>query len=328
VRLRDIAVDGTKVQAFASQHRAMTDARMVEREAERVTEVEQYLKDVEAADAADDADQGPKQRGWTAPPELAQAQKRLATIRAAKARWEAAARERAAAKQAEQEAAAETAGKPAPPAPDEPPVPDPQAQSNFTDPESRIMRNHDKAFIQGSNAQIAVDAETPIIWAADVTNQAADNPHLLSVVDPGIANTGKRPVGVLADAGYWSENNRQGLQERHIEGIIPPEKRRHRAWRTVQAPRGRIPQHLSPKDRMRRYWHTKAGRRRYRRRPVSVEPVIGYLKTTQRCRQFLTRGLEAVRADWRLHCAVAHWAKILRTGRWQRPTGGWKARWV
>lgn len=328
VRLRDIAIDGTKVQAFASKHRAMTYARMVEREAELVTEVEQYLKDVEAADAADDADQGPKQRGWTAPPELAQAQKRLATIRAAKARLEAAARERAAAKQAEREAAAEAAGKPAPSAPDEPPVPDPQAQSNFTDPESRIMRNHDKAFIQGYNAQIAVDAETQIILAADVTNQAADNPHLLSVVDQVIANTGKRPVGVLADAGYWSENNRQGLQERHIEGIIPPEKLRHRAWRTAQAPRGRIPQHLSPKDRMRRYLHTKAGRRRYRRRQVSVEPVIGYLKTTQRCRQFLTRGLEAVRADWRFHCAVANLAKIIRTGRWQRPAGGWKARCV
>jgi hypothetical protein len=315
VRLRDIAVEGTKVQAFASPHRAMTDARMVEREAELVTEVEPYLKDVEAADAADDADQGPKQRGGTAPPALAQAQKRLATIRAA-------------AKQAAREAAAEAAGKPAPPAPDKLPVPDPPAQSNFTDPESRIMRHHDKAFIQGYNAPIAVDAEPQIILAADVTNPAADNPPLLSVVDQVIANTGKRPVGVLADAGYWSENNRPGRPERHIEGIIPPEKLRHRAWRTVQAPRGRIPQHLSPKDRMRRYLHTKAGRRRYRRRQVSVEPVIGYLKTTQRCRQFLTRGLEAVRADWRLHCAVANLAKILRTGRWQRPAGGWKARWV
>ena len=314
VKLRDVAVDGTKVQAAASKHRAMSYARMTDREAELATEVEQYLADVESADAVDDAAHGADDRGWTAPRNLADTQKRLETIRAAKARLEAEARERAAAKQAEREAAADAAGKPAPKPPDDPTRPDPKAQSNFTDPESRIMRNSDKAFIQGYNAQIAVDADTQIILAADVTNQAADSPHLLPMVDQVVENTGRRPVGVLADAGYWSETNRYGLQEREMEALIPPEKLRHREWRDARAPRGRIPRGLSPKDRMRRCLRTKAGRRRYRRRQVSVEPVIGYLKTTHRCRQFLIRGLAAVRDDWRFHCAVANLAKIVRNG--------------
>lgn len=324
VRERDVAVDGTKVRAAASKHRAMSYARMTEREETLAAEVDQYLAEVEAADAADDAEHGENDRGWTAPPDLADAQKRLATIRAAKARVEAEARERAEAKQAERKAAAAAAGKPAPEPPKDPPTPDPKAQSNFTDPESRIMRNSDKAFIQGYNAQIAVDADTQIILAADVTNQAADSPHLLPMVDQVVANTSRRPIGVLADAGYWSESNRQGLQSRAMESLIPPEKLRHREWRTARAPRGRIPRNLSPRDRMRRYLRTQVGRRRYRRRQVSVEPVIGYLKTTQHCRQFLTRGLAAVRADWRFHCAVANLAKILRNAgghKSARPSG-------
>lgn len=329
VRLRDVAVDGTKVQAAASKHRAMSYARMQEREAELADEVQRYLDAVEAADTADDAEHGANDRGWTVPPGLADAQKRLATIRAAKARLEAEARERAEAKQAAREAAADAAGKPRPEPPAEAPTPDPKAQSNFTDPDSRIMRNSDKAFIQGYNAQIAVDAETQVIGAADVTNQAADSPHLLPMVDQVVANTGRRPQGVLADAGYWSEDNRHGVTERTMEAIIPPEKLRHREWRTAQAPRGRIPRHLSPKDRMRRYLRTKAGRRRYRRRQTSVEPMIGYLKTTQRCRQFLVRGVEATRSDWRFHCAVANLAKILRSrGQWKLPHRGWRVQFI
>ena len=235
VRLRDVAVDGTKVQAAASKHRAMSYARMQEREAELAQEVQRYLDAVEAADTADDAEHGPNDRGWTVPPGLADAQKRLATIRAAKARLEAEARDRAEAKQAEREAAADAAGKPRPEPPADSPTPDPKAQSNFTDPDSRIMRNGDKAFIQGYNAQIAVDAETQVIVAADVTNQAADSPHLLPMVDQVVANTGRRPQGVLADAGYWSEDNRHGVTERTMEAIVPPEKLRHREWRTAQA---------------------------------------------------------------------------------------------
>lgn len=176
VPLRAVAVDGTKIQAAASKHRAMSYAHLVEREQALADEVAGYLRDVEAADQAGDAAHGPQGRGWTTPAGLADAPQRLATIRAAKARLEAEAEARATATRQEHAAKAAATGKPAPPPPDAPAVPDAQAQTHFTDPESRIMRHSDKAFIQGYNAQLAVDADTPIIVAADVTAQAADSP--------------------------------------------------------------------------------------------------------------------------------------------------------
>lgn len=134
------------------------------------------------------------------------------------------------------------------------------------------------------------------------------------------AHLGRAPQGVLADAGTCSDAHLEALETRGIDALIPPEKVRHRAWRTTRAPRGRIPRHLSRKDRMRRKLQTQAGRRRYRRRMTSAEPVFGFLKAVHRCRQFLLRGLARVRAEWRFHCAVHHWQKILRygTGRWRR----------
>lgn len=312
VRAHDVAVDGTKIQANASKHRAMSYQRMEQEEDRLQQEIAAYLQALEDADRGEDAELGPEQDGWTVPDALAEAQKRRATIRAAKARLEAEARARAEAKQAERTATAEAKGKPAPPPPADPPRPDPKAQSNFTDPDSRIMRNSDKAFVQAYNAQAAVDAETQIILAADVTNQAADNPHLLSVVDRVRAHLGRPPAGILADAGYWSEKNLTGLAQRGIAAFIPPEKLRHRDWKTRRPPRGRLPRNLSLKDRMRRVLQTKAGRRRYRRRQISVEPVFGYLKSVLGCRQFLLRSLEKVRQEWRFHCAVANLSKILR----------------
>jgi len=326
VKLKDVAIDGTKVKASASKHRAMSYDHLQAREAEIEAEIQGYWDQVEAHDQADDATHGTDQDGWSAPPALRDAQSRLATLRAAKARLETQAQERAAAAQAEKAAQAEAAGQPAPP-PAEPATPDPKAQTNFTDPDSRIMRNSDKAFIQGYNAQVAVDADTQIIVAATVTNQAADSPHLLPVLDQVRETTGRTPRGVLADAGYWSEKNLDGCAERQVSAAIPPEKLKHRLWRTVTAPRGRIPKTLSRKDRMRRYLRTKAGRRRYRRRQCSVEPVIGYLKTVHGCRQFLLRGLAQVEAEWRFHCAVANLARILRrAGRLTTP--GYRGRWA
>lgn len=271
VRLKDVAIDGTKVKASASKHRAMSDAHLQEREPELVAEIHGYLDHLEAQDQAEDA-----------------------------------------AAQAEKTAQAEAAGKPAPPPPEGPAVPKPKAQTNFTDPDSRIMRNSDQAFIQGYTAQVAVDADSQIIVAATVTNQAADSPHLLPVLDQVRTNTGRMPRGVLADAGYGSEHNLDGCAARQVPAAIPPEKLTHRVWRTAPSPRGRIPQHLSRKDRMRRYLRTKGGHRRYRRRQCSVEPAIGYLKTVQGCRQFLLRSLAKVEPEWRFHCAVANLARVLR----------------
>ena len=312
--MKDVAIDGTKVKAAASKHRAMSYAPLQARETELQAEIHGYLDQLEAHDQAEDAAHGAAAAGGTAPPALADAERRRATIHAAKARLEAQAPERAAAAHAEKVAKAEAAGKPAPPPPDAPAVPDPKAQTHVTDPDSRIMRNSDKAFVQAYNAQGAVDADSQIIVAATVTNQAADSPHLLGVLDQVQANTGRRPRGVLADAGYWSAQNLDGCAGRQVPAAIPPEKLTHRAWRAATPPRGRIPKHLSRKDRMRRYLRTKAGRRRYRRRQCSVEPAIGYLKTVQGCRQFLLRSLAKVEPAWRFHCAVANLARILRRG--------------
>jgi transposase len=321
VKGREVAIDGTKIQANASKHRAMSYGRMAE-ELERLEqEITEYLRTLEATDQAEDAAHGRTADGRSVPEALADAERRRATIQAAKARLEAEAQARAEAAHAERVARAEAAGKPAPPPPDEPPQPDPKAQSNFTDPDSRIMRNADKAFIQGYNAQVAVDVETQIILAADCTNQAADSPHLLPLLDHVTTHLGRAPQGVLADAGYCSDAHLEALETRGIDALIPPEKVRHRAWRSMRAPRGRIPRHLSRKDRMRRKLQTQAGRQRYRRRMTSVEPVFGILKGVHRCRQFLLRGLAQVRAEWRFHCAVHNLQKILRygTGRWRRP---------
>jgi transposase len=235
-------------------------------------------------------------------------------------RLDAAAAAEPAARHAVKVQAAADAGRPAPPAPATPAVPAPQAQTNFTDPDSRIMRNSEKAFIQGYNAQVAVDADTQIIVGAQVTNPAADAPHRVGRAAQVTPRVGRAPAGVLVDAGYWSEGTLAALADQHIPAAIPPEKIRHRAWRATTPPRGRIPKDLSRKDRRRRYLRTKAGRQRYRRRQISVEPVIGYLKTVQGYRQTLRRGRAGGHHDGRFACAVANLAKILRVG--ARPGSG------
>lgn len=179
VKGREVVIDGTKVQANASKHRAMSDGRMAEELDRLEQEITDYLRTVEATDQAEDAAHGQPADGRRVPEALAEAERRRATIQAAKARLE-----------AEVQARAEAAGKPTPPPPEEPPQPDPKAQSHCTDPDSHIMRNADKAFIPGDNAQIAVDVETQIILAADCTHQAADAPHLLPLLDQVTANLG------------------------------------------------------------------------------------------------------------------------------------------
>jgi hypothetical protein len=212
VKGREVAIEGTTIQANASKHRAMSYGRMAE-ELERLEqEITEYLRTLEATDQAEDAAHGRTADGRRVPEALADAEHHRATIQAAKARLEAEAQARAA-----------TAGKPAPPPPDELPQPDPTAQSNFTDPDSRIVRNADKACIQGYNAQVAVDVETPIIGAADCTTQAADSPHLLLLLDHVTTPLGRAPQGVLADAGSCSDAHLEALETRGSDAVIPPQ---------------------------------------------------------------------------------------------------------
>ncbi len=241
VRVKDVAIDGTKVKTSASKHRALRDAHLQARETALQAEIQGYLDQLEAHDQADDAVHGADQDGWSAPPGLADAQHRLAPIRGESPAGGPSPGAGGRGPRGEG-GEARGGGKTSPATPRRARDPDPKAQTNFTDPDSRIMRNSEKAFIPGYNAHVAVDADSPIILAATVTNQGADSPHLLAVLDEVAPNTGRKPRGVLADAGYWSEHNLDGCAERQVPAAIPPEKVRHRAWRTATAPRSRIPQ--------------------------------------------------------------------------------------
>ena len=306
VQLKQVAVDGTKVKANASKHSSMSYGRMQEEEKRLEAESEQYLKEAETVDAEEDAAFGDR-RGDELPPELADRQKRLEAIRRAKAELEEEAR-----RKAEEQRVKEPANRRD--KDDPPPKPKAKAQRNFADPDSRIMRNAEKAFIQGYNAQLVVDVKSQIILASDLTNQAADVGHLVPLIDQVEVNTGQAPKQVLADAGYYSDANRAALEQRGIDALIPPYKVKHTVWREARYPRGRIPRNLSAKDRMWRKVMSKRGRETYKLRHTSVEPVIGQIKWARNLLQFTVRGLAKVRSLWRFDCAVHNLLKLYRLG--------------
>jgi len=312
VKLNQVAIDGTKIKANASKHSAMSYAYMKKEEERLRKEIENLLKDAERIDREEDRKYG-NRRGDELPEELSTREKRLEAIKKAKAEIEAEARERAEQEQAERQAKAETNGKKYKRRKDankaEPKM---KAQRNFTDSDSRIMRNSDKAFIQGYNAQASVDAETQIIVAADVCTKSNDVEQLTDQVNQVIDNTGFRPVEVSADAGYYSEDNLTFLEQQGVEAFIPPDKIKHSEWRTQKALRGRIPKDATRKYLMRRKLRTKHGRERYRLRQTSVEPVFGFIKEQLGLRQFLLRGIDKVRSSWRFICAIHNLLKIFR----------------
>ena len=294
VKLGQVAVDGTKIKANASKHKAMSYRRMQEAEAGLAAEVAELLRRADAADRDEDARYGPDRRGDELPTELARRESRLAKIREAKAALEAEARTRA---QAE--------GK----QPDEARPPD-KAQRNFTDPESKIQKTSD-GFIQGYNAQVAVDATAQVIVAQHVTAASPDVEQLQPAVEAVIRGLHRRPRVVLADAGYWSESNVVALQDRGIEPFIAPGRRQHSAPRPVAA-RGRPPTGLTVKQRMARLLATVRGHAHYARRKVIVEPPIGQIKHARGFRQFLRRGLRAVGEEWALICTSHNLLKLYR----------------
>lgn len=305
VHLKQVAVDGTKVKANASKHSAMSYARMKEEEQRLQAEIERYLHEVEAVDREEDEAFGDR-RGDELPAELADRQKRLEAIRRAKAELEEEARQRAQEEESKRPAVRRRRKASV--------QPKAKAQRNFTDPDSRIMLSSDKAYIQGYNAQLAVDVSSQIIVASDLTNQARDVGHLMPLIEQVEANTGQRPDQLLADAGYYSERNGEALELRGIEAFIPPYKVKHSVWRDAPYPKGRIPRNLSTRDRMWRKVLSKRGRETYKLRHTSVEPVIGQIKWARNLTQFTLRGLAKVRSLWRFDCAVHNLLKLYRAG--------------
>lgn len=323
VTLGHIALDGTKVKANASKHKAMSYGRMVTDEARLQAEVTALLTEAEAADARDDVAYGPTRRGDELPAELARREQRLHTIRAAKAVLEQEAQAEAALKRA-----AQGTGVPDRPRRGRPPQPPrsephPKAQRNFTDPESRIMpaSNAKGSVVQGYNCQAAVDARTQIIVAADVTDEANDKQQAQPMLTQAVANTGQVPRIASMDTGYFSEVNVTALTALGCLPLVPPDRQLHSQARPA-APRGRPPMSLSVADRMRRTLRTHRGRRLYARRKAIVEPVFGQIKQGRGYRQFLLRGLRQVRGEWALICTTHNMLKLWSALRHRRRCPG------
>jgi transposase len=303
-KLGRVAIDGTKVKANASRHKAMSYGRMADREAALRAEVERILAEAEAVDAAEDARYGDA-RGDELPAELRRRETRLARIREAKAALEAEARERTG---------------------DPDAVPEPRAQRNFTDPDSRIMHSKPDGWIYGYNAQIAVDAGHQVIVATSLSADTTDGGALPALVDAIETNTGRRPRKVLADAAYASDANLAHLAARGIDDYVATKRDRHSAPPPV-APRGRIPAGLGRRERMARKLTTKRGRAEYRRRKAIVEPVFGQTKEARGFRRFRLRGRLKVTAEWHLVCAVHNLGKLFRSGRDGQILGPIRASW-
>jgi hypothetical protein len=313
-RVGTIALDGTKIKANASRHKAMSYDRMKEEEKRLTEEIARLMAEAEATDAAEDETHGRDRRGDELPDEMKRRTDRLAKIREAKALLEERARN-----EAEEEAARrEAEGKQPPSKPPVEAVPEPKEQINFTDPQSRIMKTSNKGWDQCGNAQ-AVANEDQIILAADVTEQTNDKRQVVPMVDQTLENLKgagvEQPVeAAVMDSGYYSEANTRALEEREIDPHIATERLKHNQ-EIPPAPRGRIPKDYTAQQRMARKLRTVKGRATYAKRKGIIEPIFGQLKQVLGFRQFSMRGLAAMRGEWRLMCAVHNLLKLWRHGR-------------
>ena len=295
-RVGRVALDGSKVKANASKHKAMSYDRMREKQRQLRDEVKQLLAQAEATDAAEDAEYGADRRGDELPAELQRRESRLKRIREAKRVLEARAKDAAAA-----------AGHPSDAA-----KPDPKAQYNFTDPESRIMKGPD-GFVQAYNVQVAVDEQQLIVGQA-VTQETNDKQQLIPMITIIEEQSGITPPQLLADAGYCSDANLAAIADTPIDAYISTRKQKHgeRPGRPGPCPRGPLPKTATRVDRMSRKLHTKAGAAVYAARKAIVEPVIGQIKQARGFRQFLLRGLEKVQGEWSLVCTTHNILKLYR----------------
>ena len=336
VKLGHVAIDGTKVQANASKHKAMSYDRMEEKEKQLKAEVEKLLAQAAETDAAEDALYGKGNRGDELTGELARRESRLKKIAEAKAALEQEARERAeAAKKVAEDKLEERRKKeaargkkfggrpPQIPNPDQA-RPEAQAQRNFTDPESRIMPDgaHKGAFMQAYNAQIAVDSAAQIIVAAELTQESNDKQQLAPMLERVEQNLGAKPEAVSADAGYCSEAQ---LTDKRVEGIelyVATGKQKHGLPEPgdVVPPRELAVASDSAVERMKQKLRTEPGRAVYKMRKAIVEPVFGQIKAARGIRAFLLRGLVKVSAEWKLICAAHNLLKMFRSG--YRPQTG------
>jgi len=319
VKLGHVALDGTKIKANASKHKAMSYERMEQRAAELEAEVAKWFAVAEAADAEEDKRYGVDKTGEEMPDWVTNKKRRAERIRQAKAELEAEAKALAEAKlkaaaEAQQQREAEGRKKSGPPAAPPSTTPEPKAQKNFTDPESRIMKSKD-GFVQAYNAQAAVDAEAQIIVAQDVTQSAVDCAQLVPMTDAIETNLGRKPEQLSADAGYCSEANLEALEGRSIDSYVATGRARNAVIDTVKSNPAASP---APEpactptrvEAMRAKIRTGGHTSPYRLRKQLPEPVFGQIKQARGFRQFLLRGLANVRAEWAIMCAVHNLLKL------------------
>ena len=321
VKLGHVALDGTKVRANASKHKAMSYGRMEKKARELEEEIARLLAEAEAVDAEEDAKYGKGRRGDELPEELRYRKSRLEKIRQAMNELEEEAKAKAEKKREEmrlkEEALAGEGKKRRGKKPKEPDdKPEGKAQRNFTDPDSRIMKDGATgSFEQSYNAQIAVDEKKQIIVASDVTQDANDKQQLKPVIKKLKENTGgKKPKVLTADSGYYSETNATLLDDHNIDAYMATRKEKHNRP-PPPASRGRIPKNATVIERMERKLRTVKGRCTYSKRKQIVEPVFGQIKEARGLRRFLLRGLENVRAEWDLICLTHNLLKLFRSGR-------------
>ena len=306
VKLGHIALDGTKIKANAAKHKAMSYGHMQKRTDELKAEIARLMVEAQAIDEAEDVRYGKGKRGDELPEELRFRERRLQKIQEAKQALEEEAREEAQAAQ---------------PAADKPKTgsdarPKPKAQRNFTDPDSRIMKDGaTKAFEQAFNGQLAVDSKHQVILATGVTQECNDKRQVEPMVERMKANlNGILPERMTLDNGYYTDENVEFLKRAGIDAYIATERLKH-GETPPPPPRGRIPKGLTVKERMARKLRTIKGRRMYAKRKETVEPVIGQLKEVRGFRRFLLRGMEKVPYEFDLICLTHNLLKLFRYGR-------------
>ena len=316
VKLGHIALDGTKIKANASRHKAMSYGRILKEEKRLAQEIIELLEKAEAVDRQEDTEYGRDRRGDELPDELAHRQSRLQRIQEAKKALEAKAR--AAAEEVNQQREQKDAGK------DEKPrrgrkrkavseVPADSMQYNFTDPESHIMKANNKGWDQCGNAQAAVDGRKQIITACDVTDQSNDKRQFEPMLSQTQENVGtdKKIKSASADSGYYSESNVLLAQNKKIDAYIATGRIKHNDAMS-QAPCGRLSKDLTVQEKMIRKLRTKKGHAIYAKRKSIVEPVFGQIKRARGFIQFSLRGLTKMRGEWAIVCLTHNVLKLFR----------------
>lgn len=316
--LGHIALDGTKVKANASKHKAMSYGRMEKTIQQLEAEVKHLLEEAQTVDENEDARYGKGKRIDEIPEELQRRQERLAKIKEAQKALEDQAKadaevQRQALREKENALAKDGKSRKGRKPKDPSDQPDPKAQRNFTDSDSRIMKDGaSKSFEQAYNCQVATN-ENQIIVGRNVTQQTNDKQQLKPLVEDVKETNGEKPGKVSSDSGYYSDKNVAYLESEEIDGYVATGRQKH-SEKVPPAPRGRIPKNATPKERMARKVRTKKGRSTYSKRKHIVEPVFGQIKEARGFRRFSLRGLENVTCEWDIVCLTHNILKLFRSG--------------